>query len=218
MASNFQSPDSLVIDKGKQNHLDYEKFTQEPWAINDFQFGKPLGQGSNGKVYLARERRTPFHHVVAIKMLNKAEMGESSMVNSFRRELEIQEKVGHPNILQIYGWFHDYDRIYFILEYACKGSLADKLRKTDGGRFQEPEAATYMHQVVDAMSYLHSKKVIHRDIKPENLLLGLWGEIKIADFGWSVHSPSSRRKTICGTPLFMAPVSYGSISDDPTFT
>jgi len=40
--------------------------------------------------------------------------------------------------------------------------------------------------------YCHSKKVIHRDIKPENLLLGLHGDLKIADFGWSVHAPSSR--------------------------
>ena len=41
--------------------------------------------------------------------------------------------------------------------------------------------------------YCHTKHVIHRDIKPENLLVGLLGELKIADFGWSVHAPSSRR-------------------------
>jgi len=52
--------------------------------------------------------------------------------------------------------------------------------------------AKYIAQIADALRYCHSKKVIHRDIKPENLLLGLNGEIKIADFGWSVHSPSSR--------------------------
>ena len=50
----------------------------------------------------------------------------------------------------------------------------------------------YIFQLADALMYCHSKKVIHRDIKPENLLLGLHGELKIADFGWSVHAPSSR--------------------------
>ena len=51
--------------------------------------------------------------------------------------------------------------------------------------------------------YCHTKHVIHRDIKPENLLVGLLGELKIADFGWSVHAPSSRRCSpscsCCGT-------------------
>lgn len=50
----------------------------------------------------------------------------------------------------------------------------------------------YMTELADALSYCHSKRVIHRDIKPENLLLGSNGELKIADFGWSVHAPSSR--------------------------
>lgn len=50
----------------------------------------------------------------------------------------------------------------------------------------------YITELADALSYCHSKSVIHRDIKPENLLLGSNGELKIADFGWSVHAPSSR--------------------------
>lgn len=59
--------------------------------------------------------------------------------------------------------------------------------------------------MIDALKYCHSKKVIHRDIKPENILLGYHGELKIADFGWSVHAPSSRRETMCGTPDYLPP-------------
>ena len=56
-----------------------------------------------------------------------------------------------------------------------------------------------------ALHYCHQKHVIHRDIKPENLLLGLNNELKIADFGWSVHAPSSRRTTLCGTLDYLPP-------------
>ncbi len=55
------------------------------------------------------------------------------------------------------------------------------------------------------MHYLHNINVIHRDIKPENLLLDMKGELKIADFGWSVHAPNSRRMTLCGTLDYLPP-------------
>lgn len=72
-------------------------------------------------------------------------------------------------------------------------------------RFAEDACAKYIAQIADALRYCHTKKVIHRDIKPENLLLGAKGEIKIADFGWSVHAPSSRRTTLCGTLDYLPP-------------
>ena len=54
-------------------------------------------------------------------------------------------------------------------------------------------------------------QVIHRDIKPENLLIGGrpgqsdFNVLKIADFGWSVHAPSNKRKTMCGTLDYLPP-------------
>ncbi|KAM6590273.1 hypothetical protein CsatA_012878 [Cannabis sativa] len=115
-------------------------------------------------------------------------MEKHSMHNQLKREMEIQTSLRHPNVLRLYGWFHDSQRIFLILEYAHRGELYGELRKN--GHFSENQAAT--------------KHVIHRDIKPENLLLDHQGRLKIADFGWSVQS-SSKRHTMCGTLDYLAP-------------
>eukprot|EP01052_Picozoa_sp_SAG31_P014877 SAG31_NODE_939_length_10873_cov_5.403843_8_plen_207_part_00 len=109
----------------------------------------------------------------------------------------------HPNILRLYGYFYDATRVYLILEFAAKGELYKELQKAK--MFTEQRAANYIHQIAGALRYCHSKHVIHRDIKPENLLVGIKGDIKIADFGWSVHAPTSRRTTLCGTLDYLPP-------------
>lgn len=68
-----------------------------------------------------------------------------------------------------------------------------------------------MEEISDALLYCHERKVIHRDIKPENLLLGYRGELKIADFGWSVHAPSLRWGTVLWR-FYPGPKSYGCLT------
>lgn len=109
----------------------------------------------------------------------------------------------HPHILRLHGYFHDDRRIFLMLEFAGKGELYKQLSRKK--RFSERRSATYIAQMADALSYLHSKHIIHRDIKPENLLIGINGELKIGDFGWSVHAPGNRRHTLCGTLDYLPP-------------
>ncbi|XP_060635923.2 aurora kinase B [Anolis sagrei] len=178
-----------------------ESETQREFTINDFEIGRPLGKGKFGNVYLARLKETKF--IVALKVLFKSHIEKDGVEHQLRREIEIQCHLSHPNILRLYNYFHDRKRVYLILEYAPRGELYKELQKHQ--RFDEQRTATYMEELADALQYCHSKKVIHRDIKPENLLMGLKGELKIADFGWSVHAPSLRRKTMCGTLDYLPP-------------
>ncbi|KAL2123399.1 hypothetical protein VTJ04DRAFT_3854 [Mycothermus thermophilus] len=176
-----------------------------------FEIGRPLGKGKFGRVYLARERTTGF--ICALKVLYKSELQQGSGVEKqVRREIEIQSNLRHPNILKLYGHFHDSKRIFLILEYAGKGELYKHLRREN--RFPEWKAAQYTAQMASALKYLHRKHVIHRDIKPENILVGIHGEIKISDFGWSVHAPNNRRKTLCGTLDYLPPEMIRSGSKD----
>ncbi|VDO94655.1 unnamed protein product [Soboliphyme baturini] len=170
-------------------------------TLDDFEVGKPLGKGKFGSVYLAREKRS--HYIVALKVLFKSQLRKSRVEHQLRREIEIQTHLEHPNILRMFTYFWDQKRVVLVLEYAAKGELYKQLRQC--GRFSEKRSATYIYQLADALIYCHSKSVIHRDIKPENLLVGLKGELKIADFGWSVHSVSARRKTMCGTIDYLPP-------------
>ncbi|PBP27024.1 threonine protein kinase [Diplocarpon rosae] len=166
-----------------------------------FEIGRPLGKGKFGRVYLARERSSGF--ICALKVLHKNEIQQGKVEKQVRREIEIQSNLRHPNILQLYGHFHDSKRIFLILEFAGKGELYKHLRREN--RFPEWKAAQYIAQMAAALKFLHKKHVMHRDIKPENILVGIHGEIKISDFGWSVHAPNNRRNTMCGTLDYLPP-------------
>lgn len=175
------------------------------WSIQDFEIGKLLGRGKFGQVYLARERHTKF--VVALKMLKKTQIlkviyTKHRVEHQIRREIEIQSNLRHENILRLYGYFCDDKTIYLILEYAPNGDLYNEIKSK--GRIPESRAARYIQQITLGLIYLHSKNVIHRDIKPENLL-NFEGVIKLSDFGWSVHTLITRRKTLCGTLDYLPP-------------
>jgi len=192
--------DTRTTSKGQSKHSTAEAGKRK-WKLSDFEIGKPLGRGKFGIVYLAREKRSKV--LVALKVLFKNQLQSSGIEHQLKREIEIQAHLKHKNILRLYGFFYDKNRVYLILEYAPGGELYKLLKQEK--TFSEPVAARYILSLVDALQYCHSKHVIHRDIKPENLLIGAGGELKISDFGWSVHAPHSRRSTLCGTLDYLSP-------------
>ncbi|KAK3368194.1 kinase-like domain-containing protein [Podospora didyma] len=211
-SSGPRSSDGLALttERKSASYVD-QPLAPKQFHLGMFEIGRPLGKGKFGRVYLARERSSNF--ICALKVLYKSELQHGTGVEKqVRREIEIQSNLRHPNILKLYGHFHDSKRIFLILEFAGKGELYKHLRKEN--RFPEWKAAQYIAQMTSALRYLHRKHVIHRDIKPENILMGIHGEIKISDFGWSVHAPNNRRATLCGTLDYLPPEMIKSGSKD----
>ncbi|OTB20310.1 hypothetical protein K445DRAFT_50782 [Daldinia sp. EC12] len=198
--SKTSSEEKEIVER-KSAPLIEQPFMPKEFHLGMFEIGKPLGKGKFGRVYLARERTSGY--ICALKVLHKKELEQGRVEKQVRREIEIQSNLRHPNILQLFGHFHDSKRVFLILEFAGKGELYKHLRREQ--RFPEWKASQYIAQMASALRYLHRKHVIHRDIKPENILMGIHGEIKISDFGWSVHAPNSRRQTMCGTLDYLPP-------------
>ncbi|KAK1566830.1 hypothetical protein Q3G72_004677 [Acer saccharum] len=91
------------------------------------------------------------------------------MHHQLRQEMEIQTSLRNPDILRLYSWFHDDERIFLILKYDHRGELYGLLRKNN--HLSEKQAATYIVSLTNALVYCHEKDVIHKYIKPENVLL-----------------------------------------------
>jgi aurora kinase A len=177
------------------------------WTLDDFEIGRPLGKGLFGNVYLARTKREKT--VVALKVCYKKVLEQEQVTGQLRREVEIHSRLRHPNIVRLYSYFHDDTRVYLVLEYAAGGTLFAALEAAPNKRFEEPRAASVMKQLCAALALCHKLQVVHRDIKPENILVGRNGQIKLADFGWSVANKSRdkrmMRQTLCGTVDYLPP-------------
>jgi len=146
-----------------------------------------IGEGAFGKVYLGVEKETKKK--VALKRVTLKEE-ENGVPISIIREITILRKASHKNIINILEVFTgDLHRvkalektsfdIYIVFPYM----ESDLLQLIKTRKIEEKEAVLYTLQILEGVSYLHSKGVIHRDIKPANILIGKDRTVKLADFG-----------------------------------
>lgn len=182
----------------------FKKKHADNWSLIDFEIGKSLGHGKFGNVYLAREKRSRC--LVALKVLCKQQLKKQSC-DIMKREITNQIKLIHPNILRLYDFFEDEERVYMIMEYAAQGDLYNQMKNQDSKRFPPEKVAIYIKQLASAIEWCHKKKIVHRDIKLENVLLMKDETLKLCDFGWSARIPSKskRRGSIVGTLDYLSP-------------
>ncbi|XP_062118368.1 probable serine/threonine protein kinase IREH1 [Humulus lupulus] len=137
--------------------------------------------GAFGRVFLAKKRTTG--DLFAIKVLKKADMIRKNAVESILAERDILISVRNPFVVRFFYSFTCRENLYLVMEYLNGGDLYSLLRNL--GCLEEDVARVYIAEVVLALEYLHSLRVVHRDLKPDNLLIAHDGHIKLTDFGLS---------------------------------
>uniref|UniRef100_A0A8C0VZ63 non-specific serine/threonine protein kinase n=1 Tax=Cyanistes caeruleus TaxID=156563 RepID=A0A8C0VZ63_CYACU len=160
-----------------------------------------IGEGSFGRVYKGRRKHSA--QVVALKFIPKVGRSEKELKN-LQREIEIVRGLHHPNIIQMLDSFETAKEVVVVTDYA-EGELFQILE--DDGSLPEDQVQTIAAQLISALYYLHSHRILHRDVKPQNILLGKDGVVKLCDFGFaramSIHTMVLT--SIKGTPLYMSP-------------
>jgi len=169
--------------------------------LSDFLIGKYLGSGKFGVIHMVKHRDTGC--IFALKTLWKHKLRKYNQEPQVKREISVHLRLLHQNILRMYTWFQDEERVFLVLEYAPGGELYHILNQKR--KFSELRAAWYISQIVEALTYCHKRNVLHRDLKPENILVGLDRELKLADFGWSALLEKDGRNTLCGTLDYLPP-------------
>lgn len=168
----------------------------------DFRRGSCLGEGGFARCFQVKD---DSGKLFAAKTVAKASITQEKTRSKLLTEISIHRSVRHPNIIRFVDCFEDDTNVYILLEYCSNQSLMELIRKRK--RLTEPEVRYFTVQIIGAVSYLHSKRVLHRDLKLGNIMLDESMDIKIGDFGLAtvLWSDRDRRKTICGTPNYIAP-------------
>eukprot|EP00252_Welwitschia_mirabilis_P016587 TRINITY_DN3663_c0_g1_i10.p1 TRINITY_DN3663_c0_g1~~TRINITY_DN3663_c0_g1_i10.p1 ORF type:complete len:700 (+),score=152.64 TRINITY_DN3663_c0_g1_i10:691-2790(+) len=180
------------------------RYGNQPPIVEDYTVSKQIGFGSFSFVWLARHKHKG--HEVAIKEIPTERLNKK-LQESLLSEIEILQKINHPNITRLHETKEEQGRIYLVLEYCVGGDLSSYI--SHHGKVSESKARHFMRQLAAGLRVLREHNLIHRDLKPQNLLLSSCDEnavLKIADFGFARPlQPQGLAETLCGSPLYMAP-------------
>ncbi|XP_067390324.1 serine/threonine-protein kinase PLK1 [Emydura macquarii macquarii] len=179
------------------------KVLVDPRTRKSYMRGRFLGKGGFAKCYEITELES--QEVFAGKIVPKSLLVKPHQKEKMSMEISIHRSLAHRHVVGFQGFFEDGDFVFVVLELCRRRSLLElhKRRKA----LTEPEARYYLRQTILGCQYLHSNRVIHRDLKLGNLFLNDDMEVKIGDFGLAtkVEYDGERKKTLCGTPNYIAP-------------
>jgi len=182
-----------------------EKYTSSDGVskIRQYRSSHLLGKGGFAYCYHVTDMTSQKEY--ACKIVSKSSFRKQRTKEKLRSEIKIHSSLNHRNVVKFERVFEDSENVYIILELCRNQTLLDLLKRKK--RLSEAEAKYFVRQMLQALKYLQRHRIIHRDLKLGNLFLAEGDVIKVGDFGLaaSLAYDGERKKTICGTPNYIAP-------------
>jgi serine/threonine protein kinase len=148
-----------------------------------YQIESLLGQGGMSAVYKATDPN--LKRVVAIKLIHPHLSNDPHFIQRFEEEATAVASLRHPNIVQVFDFNSDQGVYYMVLEFVPGETLHDRLQRltSQGRTLPIDEAIKFTLNICAALDYAHQRNIIHRDIKPANIMLDVYGQAILMDFG-----------------------------------
>lgn len=163
--------------------------------LGHYEILSPLGAGSMGEVYRARDTR--LDREVAIKVLPELASSARDRLVRFEQEAKAAAALNHPNILAVYQMGMYFDVPYLVSELLDGKTLTETIRRAP---LPLRKAIDFAIQIAHGLAAAHEKNIIHRDLKPDNIFVTKDGRIKILDFGLAkIMQPKESVATVAPT-------------------
>jgi eukaryotic-like serine/threonine-protein kinase len=167
-----------------------------------------LGTGGMSRVYLGEH--VLMQRRVAIKVLPKDRVEDSSYLARFHREAQAAASLDHRNIVRAYDIDNMGDLHYIVMEYVEGRDLQQIVKER--GPLDYAAAADYTRQAAEGLAHAHQSGLIHRDVKPANLLVDQKNVVKILDLGLARFTDEDKAsltlafdENVLGTADYLAP-------------
>jgi len=166
--------------------------------LDKYRLLKRLGCGGFATVYSAIDQIENRH--VALKIPEEKYVSNTSSLEDLQREVRIMAKLNHGHILQLKDARFIDGRFVMVFPLGDE-SLDDRLHR----RLSRQTAVQFTAQMIDAVAFAHSNKVLHRDIKPDNFILFAGNQLRLTDFGLARIQKGRGNESASGTLGYMAP-------------
>ncbi|CAG7815939.1 unnamed protein product [Allacma fusca] len=166
-------------DSGSSRSFEKQHSSNNLDELSRFEKLEKIGEGTYGVVYKAKDTENS-NRLVALKRI-RLESEAEGIPSTAVREISLLRELNHVNIVRLLDVIHAQKKLFLVFEFMEMD--LKKYIDTQPSGISLVQAKSYVYQMLAALVYCHTRRILHRDLKPQNLLLDTKGNLKLADFG-----------------------------------